>query len=98
MDVLWRIRQRKHSQQARHLGRGVDGLVFGLWNVGGWSQVDPENYERRQNVVNIFDCDLFAVCEMFLLGTETLSLFGYTWFGPNRNTNIRSNARRSQAA
>ena len=45
-------------------------------------------------MVNLFDCDIFAVCETFLRGSETLNLSDYTWVGQNRNTNISPNARR----
>ena len=56
--------------------------------------MDPENFEFRQHVVNIFNCDIFAVCETFLRGTETLNLTDYTWFGQNRTHNMSPNARR----
>ena len=40
--------------------------------------MDPEKFEFRPQVVNLFDCDIFALCETFLRGAEPLTLTGYT--------------------
>ena len=44
-------------------------------------------------VVQLHDCDIFAICETFLRGNETLSIENYTWVG-NIRLNINPNARR----
>ena len=40
--------------------------MFGIWNLDGWSLSNDENTSLRKNVINAFDCDIFAVCETFL--------------------------------
>ena len=43
-------------------------------------------------MVQIHDCDIFAICETFLRGNETLSIENYTWVGNNR-INLNPSAR-----
>ena len=62
-------------------------------NVGGWSKDNFENFKFREIIVQLHDCDIFAICETFLRGNDTLFIENYTWVGNNR-LNISPNARR----
>ena len=85
-----RLLQKRHQQQQQQL---YGCIRFGAWNVGGWSNDNFDNYRFRELVVQLHDCDIFAICETFLRGNETLSIENYTWVG-NIRLNINPNARR----
>ena len=82
-----RLLKKRHQQQRSGCIR------FGAWNAGGWSKDNFSNYKLRELVVQLHDCDIFAICETFLRGNETLSIENYTWVG-NIRLNVNPNARR----
>ena len=51
------------------------------------------NSAFRQDVINSFDCDIFAVCETFLRCDIDIFFSDYKWYGHHRK-NLHSNARR----
>ena len=68
-------------------------LFYPVYTLRWWSKDNFENFKFREIIVQLHNCDIFAICETFLRGNDTLFIENYTWVGNNR-LNISPNARR----
>ena len=58
--------------------------------MNGWS---GKTKELKEYVIRHLDCDIFGLCETFLVNNTVINIDGYTWFGNNR-TAINNRATR----
>lgn len=65
------------------------------WNCHGWSMYRNNNSIFRKLVLENTNCDIFAVCETFLRGTNELDLPGFKWIGHDRPELHRNAVRES---